>query len=63
MNFPNLERLGFLFKNSFVRIDNPIEERIIIETDANTSNLTNAELTYIPVIPKIRTKAIISFFG
>ena len=52
-----------MFTNSFVRIDSPIEERIIIETEPNTSNLTNAELTYTPVIPKIRTKEIISFFG
>ena len=62
MNFPNLEREVFLCTNSLVKIDNPIEERIIIEIDANTSSLTNAELTYTPVIPKIRTNAIMSFF-
>ena len=28
-----------------VRIVNPIEPKIIIPTDANNSNLTNAELT------------------
>lgn len=42
--------LIFLFsrlfeKNSFDNIDNPNEDRIIIDIDANTSNLTNAELT------------------
>ena len=37
--------MGFLFRNSCVKTDSPIKERIIIETDANTSNLTKAELT------------------
>ena len=52
-----------MFRNSFVKIDNPIEDKIINEIDANTSNLTNVELTYTPVIPKISANAIIPFFG
>ena len=64
MSFPNFEKpYVFLFRNSFVKIDNPIEERTINEMEANTSNLTNAELTYTPAIPKISANAIMSFFG
>ena len=34
-----------LEKNSFNNMDNPKEDKIIIDKDANTSSLTNAELT------------------
>lgn len=52
-----------LFKRSFTSTDNPNEDNIIKDKDAKTSNLTNAELTYIPINPKINENEIISFFN
>src|SRR3989338_11369921 len=53
--------LSVLFKISFTSTDNPNEDNIIKDKDAKTSNLTNAELTYIPINPKINENKIISF--
>ena len=39
-----------------------MEARMMTDNDANTSNLTNAELTYTPAIPIINTKDIESLF-
>ena len=50
-----------ILKISLVKIDNPIEVNTINDIDANTSNRTNTELTYTPVIPKISTNTFISF--
>ena len=47
-------QMNLILKISLVKIDNPIEVRIINEMDANSSNRTNAELTYTPVIPILR---------
>ncbi len=64
-SFINLP-IGFLLldlflKNSFVKAVKPKDAKIITATDANTSNLTKAELTYIPTSPKINEKDNISF--
>ena len=37
-----------------------MEARMMTDNDANTSNLTNAELTYTPAIPIINTNAFAS---
>ena len=53
---------NFVLKICLVKIDNPMEARMMTDNDANTSNLTNAELTYTPAIPIINTKDIESLF-
>ncbi len=52
--------LGLFLKNSFVNAVKPKDARMIIAIDANTSNLTKVELTYIPTSPKINEKDNIS---
>ena len=43
-----------------IRIDTPIDDNTIIEIEPNTSNLTNAELKYIPRNPIMRANTAIS---
>ena len=52
--------IELFLKISFDRIDNPTEDKIISDIEAKTSSLTKAELTYTPVIPKIKTNTFIS---
>ena len=43
--FLNVLYSDFLENNSLNNIDNPKDDKIIIANEANTYNLTNAELT------------------
>ena len=58
--------MGVLCKNERafsiydIRIDNPIEDKIITEIAPNTSSLTNAEEKYTPRNPIMRANAAIS---
>ena len=50
-----------VLKNSFVNAVKPNDAKTITEIDAKTSNLTNVEAVYTPMIPKIKANDNISF--